>query len=244
MQATFTFAEDGPVRLPRPERLFFALVPDAETTARVVAARERLASEVGPGGRPLRPDRLHISLHGVGEFVHLDKRYIRAAREAGRAVSIRPFEVALPSVMTFGRSRLKDRAGPRPLVLLAEGDPLLELHGALGAAMRRVGLRAGIRFTPHMTLLYGARPIPARAIDPIRFSVREFVLVRSMSGRARYDVVDRWPLAARASGHDAARGNAADGDGHEGGATGGGARGRSGQMQLPFGGGDEEPLDQ
>jgi 2'-5' RNA ligase len=64
----------------------------------------------------------------------------------------------------------------------------------LGTAMENNGLRAARDFTPHMTLFYGPTPIPLLDIEPIRFAVREVVLIHSERGLSRYNVIDRWPL--------------------------------------------------
>ena len=47
---------------------------------------------------------------------------------------------------------------------------------------------------PGMTLLYGDREIKEEAIEPIDWTVREFVLVHSLLGRNRYSALARWPL--------------------------------------------------
>lgn len=79
-------------------------------------------------------------------------------------------------------------------MLLGAGDALFELHKVLGAAMKKNGLRAAEHFTPHMTLLYGSRPMSMQAIEPIRFVVDEFALIHSELWLTRYNVIDRWSL--------------------------------------------------
>jgi 2'-5' RNA ligase len=61
--------------------------------------------------------------------------------------------------------------------------------------MARRGLRRRARsFTPHMTLLYDARSVEARAIEPVAWTVREFVLVHSRWGRTQHILLGHWPL--------------------------------------------------
>jgi 2'-5' RNA ligase len=47
-----------------------------------------------------------------------------------------------------------------------------------------------------MTLLYGDRVMAVRSIEPIRWAVRDFVLVQSQRGpgRSRHIHLARWPL--------------------------------------------------
>ena len=60
--------------------------------------------------------------------------------------------------------------------------------------MAKNGLRPGIDFKPHMTLLYGEKPMAKQEIEPIRLLVKEFVLIHSERGLTRHNVIDRWPL--------------------------------------------------
>ena len=65
----------------------------------------------------------------------------------------------------------------------------------LGAALTRCGLRrvANTNFTPHVTLLYDARGVDEYPIEPIFWTVTEFVLIHSVKG---HDYRGRWPLQA------------------------------------------------
>jgi 2'-5' RNA ligase len=186
-----------PLRPKRPERLFFGLFPDTETSVRVGQFTRRFLSENQWKGRPLETERLHVSLHHVGDYERLRTKFIYAARQAGEAISMRPFEVTFRFIKSFeGAPQIDGRARRRPLVLLGEGDALLELHKILGAAMRKNGLRAAEHFTPHMTLSFGPKPMPMQAIEPLRFVTNEFALIHSKRGLTQYDLVDRWSLHA------------------------------------------------
>ncbi len=88
-----------------------------------------------------------------------------------------------------------------PFVL--QGDEgvigLLVLQQRLGRLMENAGLgRADPHYTPHMTLLYGDRTVDDEAVRPISWAVREFVLVHSLLGRSRYNILARFPLRAQA----------------------------------------------
>ena len=66
----------------------------------------------------------------------------------------------------------------------------------LALALIEVGLKkfAKSSFTPHMTLLYDPRTIEPREIDPVRWTMTEFVLVDSLRGETRHIQLARWPL--------------------------------------------------
>jgi 2'-5' RNA ligase len=197
MQGVFDFHQDLPIRPKRPERLFFGLFPDTETSVRVGQFTRRFLSENQWKGRPLETERLHVSLHHVGDYERLRTKFIYAARQAGEAISMRPFEVTFRFIKSFeGAPPIDGRPRGRPLVLLGEGDALVEFHKILGAAMRKNGLRAAEHFTPHITLSYGPKPIPRQAIEPLRFVANEFALIHSKRGLTQYDLVDRWSLHA------------------------------------------------
>jgi RNA 2',3'-cyclic 3'-phosphodiesterase len=192
-QYAFDFIRDEPWRPKRPERIFFGLLPHPETTESINRFRDRFFTENEVPGRPLGIGRLHVSLHHAGDFKRLPSSVVYAAKLAGEAVSMRTFEAVFERVMSFEAAPSKKAW---PLVLLGKGDAFFELHGILGAEMRRIGLRAMAGFTPHMTLLYGPRKIPPQPIEPIRAVFDEFVLIHSERGLTRYNILGRWPLNA------------------------------------------------
>ena len=61
------------------------------------------------------------------------------------------------------------------------------------AALTRRGMRrlANSNFTPHVTLLYDTRDVEEYPIEPIGWTVKEFVLIRSLNG---HEHLVRWPL--------------------------------------------------
>ncbi len=195
MQSKFEFYTGLPVRPARPERLFFGLFPDAATSTRVSRFAERFITENRLKGTQIKAERLHVSLHHIGDYRRLRTKFIFAARRAAEAVSMRPFLVTFPTIRSFEHAVSTNNMRRRqPLVLLGEGGALLEFRGVLRAAMERNGLKTAENFTPHMTLLYGPKPIPFQAIEPINFAVREFALVHSELRLTHYNIIDRWSL--------------------------------------------------
>lgn len=194
-QGVFEFYRDLPARPIRPERLFFGLLLDAETSVHVERFRQQFLHENHLKGTQIKTERLHVSLHHVGDYKRLRTKYVYAAKQAGKAVSMHPFEVNFRFIKSFeGTPSIDGRLAKCPLVLLGEGEALFELHQILGAAMEKNGLRAAEHFIPHMTLLYGSKLIPFHMIEPIRFVVKEFKLIHSELWLARYNERGSWAL--------------------------------------------------
>ena len=107
------------------------------------------------------------------------ERQVRAACAAAMEVRTEPFEVSFDRTASF-----RGRPGNRPFVLVGESGlrRLESFRPMLGAAMMRRGLRrvANTNFTPHVTLLYDARSVDEHPIEPIVWTVTEFVLIRSV----------------------------------------------------------------
>ena len=104
---------------PLTDSLFFAVVPDAPTPTRIGAITHELRDKYALTGKPLA-ERLHISLHGIGEFPSFPKDIAALAIEAAASVALPPFEITFDRVMSFS-----GKAGQLPLVLLGEGTEVL-----------------------------------------------------------------------------------------------------------------------
>lgn len=199
MQLSFDFGDSGnaPWRPLLSERLFFGVFPDLETARGVRRLAERCVYENHLRGWLLDTPRLHMSVHHVGDRRRLDHRLVYGAQLAGKAVLMPPFEVTLNAMETFkGAPPVKGKPVRWPTVLLSEGDGPLVLFEMLRSAMGRYGLRAASWFKPHMTLFYGPDFVLPQKVEPIRFVVREFVLIHSECGLSRYNALGRWPLGA------------------------------------------------
>jgi RNA 2',3'-cyclic 3'-phosphodiesterase len=178
---------------PQPtDRLFFAIVPDAATAARIARLAQRLRGLHGLRGRPLAADRLHVTLHFLGDHAGLPLQLVADASAAAASVAVPAFDVAFDRAASFLRPR------NAPLVLRG-GDGLVALTAlqrALGAALQAAGLlhAAAVRFTPHVTLLYDDRQVIDEPVDTIAWTVREFVLIDSLIGQGRHVPLARWSL--------------------------------------------------
>jgi RNA 2',3'-cyclic 3'-phosphodiesterase len=176
----------GPQRL---DGLFFSIFPDPAAAVRIANIAEHFRRVYGLKGEPLLTKRFHVTIHGVGNYDGLPRSVVGKAIEAGASVTARPFDVMFDRVTSF--------AGSDALVLCGgDGvDGMVRFHGLLGMAMRNSGLDACQQFTPHVTLLYDGRRIEQQFIEPIRWTVREFVLVHSLRGMTKHIPLERWPLS-------------------------------------------------
>jgi 2'-5' RNA ligase len=179
------------------DRLFFAVHPDADTARRVVELAHSVRAAHGLRGNPLRADRVHVTLHHLGDHAGLPESLVASARDAAAMMTSPPFDVGFDCVASFpGRGR------KRPCVLrggsVESNAPLLAFRRALGERLRAVGLGRWVerRFVPHVTLLYDEHLLAAEAVPPVGWSVREFVLIHSLLGRTEHRVLARWELQA------------------------------------------------
>lgn len=175
------------------DRLFLALSPPADTAAWVFCIGEQLRRDLGLHGKLIAPPRLHVSLHALGHSVCGPRDLVAAANEAASSIQMPQFDVVFDRVMSFDCKR-RDQ----PFVLRASHDlaALVDFHRALGAAMMRVGLGrwVSMHFTPHMTLLYDKHVVAQRPVEPVRWTVRDFVLVHSLVGQSQHRHLAHWPL--------------------------------------------------
>lgn len=172
---------------PAPQRLFFALWPDAAVRARLAACLPPQAA----AGRPVPAANLHMTLVFLGA---VDAATAACAAAAG--VTAAPFSITLDTLRYSARNRM--------LWLLAQTVPaeLLDLQRRLTQALAACGFTPEARaFRPHVTLARKLPPAAARrlprALDAgVIWPPRVFALLRSVAGPqgSQYQVVERWPL--------------------------------------------------
>lgn len=169
------------------DRLFFALYPDAETAERIRALAETLRAKYGMRGKPIPADRVHITLHHLGDYCGLPESLIATASAVAAGIAMPPFEVRLDCAASFPGGARK-----RPCVLRSgavDANPeLFALQGSLGRSLQGAGLGRQVerRFTPHATLLYDERGVVSEAVPPIVWTARSFALVHSLLGRGEH----------------------------------------------------------
>ncbi|WP_345810775.1 2'-5' RNA ligase family protein [Paraburkholderia sp. PREW-6R] len=181
--------------------LFFAVYPNAATAAGIAKLAQQLREQSRSRSKPLAANRLHVTLHHLGNFVGgLPGPKVDAAMSAAAAAAaaIAPFSVEFDRVVSFA-----SKPRPGPLVLCGgEGAAGLHvLHDILGQALDQAGFerhaaRESVPYTPHVTLAYGMPWIDERTVEAFAWNVREVVLMHSLLGRSRHVALGRWPLAA------------------------------------------------
>ena len=173
--------------------LFFAVFPDPQTASRIGQLAQDLRRRHRLKGRPLDSVRFHCSLYGFGNAGCVSDVFIAKAQEAASLVQVSPFRVSFNCAMSFS-----DRANDHPLVLVGDDGVvgMARLRSSLWDALRKVGLRPrkNSSFTPHVTLLYDARHVDEQFIEPIGWTVSEFILVLSLIGRTKHIPIQRWQL--------------------------------------------------
>lgn len=169
-------------------RLFFALWPDDAAVAALAPWIDQALAQCG--GRPMRPDTLHLTLAFLGQAT---------AQQAGRLVAltradrVEPGALALRHYGAFPRQGIV-WAGPEPE---APGTQALHaLYDKLWDALQDEGWkRPASPFRPHVTLLRKAdtAALPQPPADPLPWTWRDYVLVASepRQGMAHYRVLAR-----------------------------------------------------
>lgn len=181
-------------------RVFFTLWPDPAVRARLHTESLRLSRLLG--GKPSQPDSLHLTLVFVGGVENA--RLADLAAVAERVTSPR-FELSLDREACWRHNHIAHLGASQPPAAL------FDLVGRLSVNLKAAGIAFDARpFAPHVTLVRKADCArhPARgklgnevgnenpASGPIRWSARDFVLVRSSlrAEGARYEQMGRWPL--------------------------------------------------
>ncbi|WP_189047781.1 2'-5' RNA ligase family protein [Aliidongia dinghuensis] len=179
--------------------LFFALLPEPSAARRTTEIADRLRGLHGLKGSPLAADRFHVSLHNLGAYAGPPPEEV-VARACAAAASV----VAEPFGVLFDRAgSFIGRKAKLPFVLRSDEPllPLMAFYQTLGEALARHGLGRWVQrsFTPHLTLLYDARYVDTSAVEPVRWTVHEFVLIRSRLGKTVHIPLGRWSLRGGAT---------------------------------------------
>jgi len=189
---------EAPPPAPKKDRLFFALQPSAQACAQISQLSQSLRSAHGVRSKPIATERLHITLHHLDDHAGVPAQLVEQAGRAAQRLVCEPFEVVLDHAMSFHSQR-----DNFPFVLRTDPGQdaaLLTFQRLLGQAMAHEGLGRYVdgRFTPHVTLTYTPQALPESVVEPIRWTVREFVLIHSPQGKSQHHVLARWPLSGAA----------------------------------------------
>jgi 2'-5' RNA ligase len=166
-------------------RLFFALWPDDDTRRAIVRASRTAVRRAG--GRPVRPENLHMTLAFLGA---VPEPAVPAVTGAARTVGFPGATLTLDRLGHFERARALWLGPSAPVAPL---DAFVE---RLWRALSWLGFeRDHPGFRPHVTLCRKTARAPALEIRPVVWTVRDWVLVQSdtLPEGPRYTPVARWP---------------------------------------------------
>jgi RNA 2',3'-cyclic 3'-phosphodiesterase len=152
----------------RPQRLFFALWPDAATRAALAALQRGLR------GRATAPENLHLTMAFLGMQ---PSAVLPVLRELLAAMPQPELSLGLDSLGYFSRARIA-WAGMR------HAPPALrEWHAELAHRLlaQGIGHDREYGFTPHVTLMRNAAPLDPGPIEAIAWPSPRLVLVRSVT---------------------------------------------------------------
>jgi len=169
------------------DRLFFAVLPDAETAERISERAAIWRAAHGLTGRLLRTGQFHVALatvhegHGLPDAAEIDGWVARAS-----AIPMPSFRVGFDRLMSFANGAL---------VLTGDDSTVgMEvLQQRLSDSLDDTP-RPARRYTPHVTLLRDGRHIEAEPVEPVAWTVREIVLVHSPIGQTTHRHLTRIPL--------------------------------------------------
>lgn len=168
-------------------RVFIALWPDADVREQLRAWRDGCAWP--KSASPVRTEQLHATLHFLGNIARDRLPELVAAIE----VPFAPFELGLNHAEVW-------HGGIAVLAPDVVPEPLLALHGALGAALERLSLPLEARpYRPHVTLARRAsrEPGPIEG-PPIRWQIDGYALMESKVGAgAEYGIVQQYAAGRR-----------------------------------------------
>jgi 2'-5' RNA ligase len=164
-------------------RLFLAVRPPATVIPEIGGLRDSFGQTRGL----VADGHLHLTTWLFEDSQDFPAEAAERARAVVAALELLRFRIVLERMIGSG--------GRVVLVPYAPLPGFVALQSTLDQALSGAGLRPhpGWRFRPHMTLLHGRQEID-QSIAPISWDVDNLVLLDSVVGERRHDVIARWPL--------------------------------------------------
>lgn len=177
------------------KNFFFAVMPPPPAAEEIATRRHEVCIQHRLDGKPMAPDRLHVSLHNIGDPRTRPMTIELAQQAATRAAQITlPFEVKFDLMARFG-----GRFNGHALALCSKArQPGMEaLSSNLANMLTEYSfpVRSGKKLNAHVTTMYGDTPETPIAVPPVTWTVKEFVLLESFVGKSRYRELGRWRFA-------------------------------------------------
>lgn len=155
---------------PASERLFIALAPAPPLRAALAAWRD--AWQWPKPASLVADDKLHLTLHFLGDVASADIDALRAALDG----PVAPFTIPLGAAALW-------HGGVAVLEPLAVPPELLALHARLAATLAGLGLPTETRpYRPHVTMARRAAGAVAPPAAALAWPVDSFALMASRAG--------------------------------------------------------------
>lgn len=168
------------------QRLFFALWPDAAVRRAIAAVAQQAALQ--HRGKRVATHNLHMTLAFLG---NIDDAQCDCITAMASTLSVAAFELCLGHTGVFPRAKV--------LWLGCEKRPaaMLQLATSLAEGARQCGIALDDKdFHPHVTLLRKVDRRHELVVEPVRWPVDSFCLVRSVTYAegVSYEVIETWRL--------------------------------------------------
>lgn len=177
---------------PRAYKLFLAIFPDADVLRSLAPITADLCEQSGlDTKRVVRPDRLHITLHTIGDYIdQIPLEEVDASLAAANGVVCPPLPIVFDHALSFHRSNAYVlRCDARSDATIAR------LRRPLTRSLKNVGLKPTPSETPHMTMQYSANRIVAEhPIPPVAWTATRFALILSHVGLTHHQWISQWSL--------------------------------------------------
>lgn len=172
------------------ERLYIAVVPEPETGERILELAEALRAEHGLQAVLTGEEVPLILVQSLGDFPGVTPRQLGRLRQAARKVQRPAFEVCFDTAGSLaGEGR-----HPYALHCSQGADLLVELQEDILRALQPVLGRLRRGPVPCIPLFTDSRFVGEQPVQPLRWLVREFVLLREFLGQDRIELEGIWPL--------------------------------------------------
>ena len=192
----------GSPRAPAPKVVhFFAVLPPDEIRAELTRLRLDMAAQERFHGKAVAPERLHLSIARLYDCEPADlpksmKHLEALANEIAVRVTMPSFEVCFDRLQTFRLKKDKQTWQYQYLLVLSSAPTagLVRFRDLFRRSFAKRGLGVTKAFNPHISLIYGNRPIAPRNVTPRQWVVGDFALVQSFHGQGKHVILKRWPL--------------------------------------------------